>query len=76
MYATAAVMANVDSALVRQRLAGLSVEAALARLNRELLLDPLRPPQIMLYPNLFGRLPVLPTRITITIRAPQSAPLS
>jgi len=76
MYATAAVMANVDSALVRQRLAGLSVEAALARLNRELLLDPLRPPQIMLYPNLFGRLPVLPTRITITIRAPQSAALS
>ncbi len=75
MYATASVMANVDSALVRQRLAGLSVEAALARLNRELLLDPLRPPQITLYPDLFGRLPVLPARITVTIRAPQSASL-
>jgi hypothetical protein len=75
MYATASVMANVDSALVRQRLAGLSVEAALARLNRELLLDPLRPPQIALYPDLFGRLPALPARITVTIRAPQSAGL-
>lgn len=76
MYATASVVANVDSALVRQRLAGMNVEAALARLNRELLLDPLRPPQIMLYPNLFGRLPALPMRITVTIRLPQSAALS
>ncbi len=75
MYATASVMANVDSALVRQRLAGLSVTEALARLNRELLLDPLRPPQIALYPDLLGRLPALPARITVTLRAPESARL-
>lgn len=75
MYASASVMASVDSALVRQRLAGLDTESALARLNRELLLDPLRPPQIALYPNLFGRLPALSVRITVTVRAPQVATL-
>ncbi len=73
MYATASVVANVDSALLRQRLAGMSVSAALERMNRELLLDPLRPPQIALYPNLFGRLPLLPMRITITVRLPEGA---
>jgi hypothetical protein len=46
----------------------MGVEAALNTLNREWLLDPLRPPQIQVWPGFLGQLPVLPIRIAVTVQ--------
>jgi hypothetical protein len=66
--ASAAVTSTIDREWARQRIAGQPVEAAIAILNRDWLLDPLRPPEVQVYPALFGRLPLLPVRISIVIR--------
>ncbi len=60
----------IDSADVRARLAGLSVDDARARLESELLLDPDRPPQIDTWPGWFSRLPLLPFRINVQVNTP------
>lgn len=65
--ASAAVVSTVDREFARQRIAGQSVSAAIETLNRDWLLDPLRPPQVQVYPALFGRLPLLPVRINIVV---------
>lgn len=62
------VAAAIDAERVRNRVAGMSVEAALNTLNREWLLDPLRPPQIQVWPGFLGQLPVLPVRIAVTVQ--------
>ncbi len=59
---------DVDPESVRGRLAGVSLSDARATLERTLLLDPRRPPQIEVLPAVFGRLPFLPVRIDVTIR--------
>ncbi|GAB4552289.1 MAG: hypothetical protein OHK0023_20120 [Anaerolineae bacterium] len=70
MSASASVMASIDQTLVRQRIAGLDTQTALGRLNQDLLLDPIRPPQILIYPSFMDRLPSLPLRITLIINTP------
>ncbi|MCC7446923.1 MAG: hypothetical protein IT324_05865 [Anaerolineae bacterium] len=64
--ANVAVAVNVDR--VRQRLAGVSISDAQAILEREWLLDPRRPPQIAVWPAIFGRLPLLPVRINVRVQ--------
>jgi hypothetical protein len=67
MSAAGSVTARVNVEHLRQRLAGVAANEVPAILERELLLDPRRPPQIDLFPSLLGRLPVLPVRITIRV---------
>lgn len=67
MSASGGVAAAIDTERARQRIAGQSLEAALETLNRDWLLDPRRPPQIQVWPGVFGRLPVLPLRIQIQV---------
>lgn len=66
--ASAAVVSTIDREWARQRIAGQPVGEAIVTLNRDWLLDPLRPPEVQIYPAVFGRLPLLPVRITIVIR--------
>ncbi len=68
MSASANVAVAVNAERVRQRLAGASVSDALAILEREWLLDPRRPPQIQVWPSVFGRLPLLPLRINVRVQ--------
>lgn len=67
MSASGNVSAEIDIERAKARIAGMSVDEALNTLNRDWLLDPRRPPQITLWPGFFGRLPLLPIRITIEI---------
>ncbi len=71
MTASADVAAIIDAERARQRIAGLSAQDALNLLNRDWLLDPLRPPRIQVFPQLmngfFGRLPLMPMRINVAI---------
>jgi hypothetical protein len=67
MSASANVIIDINPDRVRQRLAGASMDEALNILEREWLLDPRRPPQIIISPPIFGRLPLLPVRISVRI---------
>jgi hypothetical protein len=69
MSASGNVAASIDADRVRQRIAGMSVEAAQNLLNMEWLLDPNRPPQIDVWPQFWGTLPVLPMRINVLVKA-------
>lgn len=60
----------IDADAVRERVAGTSVAEARRRLERELVLQPDYPPQIDVWPGVFGRLPVLPMRIRVEIAQP------
>jgi hypothetical protein len=60
--------ARIDPDAARQRLAGLVPQEALNRLNRDWLLDPLRPPQITLWPGFLERLPFLAVRISVVVK--------
>jgi hypothetical protein len=60
----------IDGGQVRDRVTGVSVDEAYRRLERELLLDPDRPPQITTWPGWFGRMPLLPVRITVNVNSP------
>ncbi|MCC6799759.1 MAG: baseplate J/gp47 family protein [Anaerolineae bacterium] len=62
------VAINPDA--VRDRVAGTSVAEARRRLERELVLEPDHPPQIDVWPGLFGRMPALPMRIRVEIVQP------
>lgn len=68
MSVAGSTAARIDAEGTRQRLAGMTEADALNRLNRDWLLDPLRPPQIVIWPAFMGRLPFLPARITITVK--------
>jgi len=64
------VAVSIDPDRVRRRLAGTSLGEARHRLERDLLLDPGRPPQITTWPGWFRRLPWLPVRITVQVQTP------
>lgn len=61
------VAAQIDTALVQERLAGRSIDEALAYLYTSLDLDRDQPPVIELVPTWLGRLPLLPVRITVRV---------
>ncbi len=60
----------ISADYVRDRVTGVSVSEAYRRLERELLLDPQRPPEIKTWPGWYHRLPVLPVRITVRVKSP------
>jgi hypothetical protein len=60
----------IDPAYVRDRVRGVSRGEAYSRLERELLLDPSRPPQIKTWPGWYHRMPILPVRITVKVNTP------
>jgi hypothetical protein len=60
----------IDPDYVRERVKGVSVGEAHNRLERELLLDPSRPPQIKTWPGWYRRMPILPVRITVKVNSP------
>jgi hypothetical protein len=66
--ATGSIAAFIDAERVRQTIAGIGVTDAQGILDRTWILDPRTPPQITVYPSIFGRLPFLSTRINVTIR--------
>jgi len=68
LTASGNVAAYIDPERARQRIAGLSVDAAQDVLNRDWLLDPRYPPQITITPFFFWQLPVLPARISIEVK--------
>lgn len=68
LTASADAVTSVDPEQIRGRLAGISVGDARALLERTLLLDPRRPPQIDVLPGIFGRLPFLPVRIEVIVQ--------
>ncbi len=67
MFASANVAVAINPDSVRERIAGTDIEDAMTILGRDWLLDPRRPPQIEIFPPIFGRLPLLPLRINIRI---------
>ncbi len=67
LTASADAVSGIDADGVRAAITGVGVTDAAALLQRTYLLDPRRPPQIDVLPAFFGRLPVLPIRIEITI---------
>ncbi|MBZ0278962.1 MAG: hypothetical protein K8I60_22640, partial [Anaerolineae bacterium] len=62
------VTAEIQSDILKERLAGRTLDDALAYLMGELDLAEGALPQITLAPNWIGRLPLLPTRIAIIIQ--------
>jgi hypothetical protein len=68
MAATARSTTTVNIERARQRLAGVEPQQALIILSRDYVLDPLRPPEITVYPAFFGRLPLLAARINVVVR--------
>ena len=68
MAASGNVYVAINPERVRQRIAGASLNDAMNILNRDWLLDPLHPPQIQVWPGIFGRLPVLPVRINVRVQ--------
>ncbi len=70
MVVSGSIAVSIDPDQVRRSIAGLSINAARARLDRELLLDPQRPPQIQVWPGLLGRMPFLPVRIAVRVQSP------
>ncbi len=67
LTASADAVSSIDPQQVRDRITGVSVPDALARLQRDYLLDPRHPPQIDLLLPFLNRLPVLPIRIDVTV---------
>jgi hypothetical protein len=68
MSAVGNIAVVVDMEQIKQRIAGSIVTDALERLDRDVLLDPRRPPEIKVWPEIFKRLPLLPLRITVTVK--------
>jgi hypothetical protein len=64
------IAVSIDKSAVRDRMVGVSVDEARDRLERELLLDPERPPHIATWPPWYSRMPVLPVRISVKVNAP------
>ncbi len=60
----------IEQSTVRDRIVGVSVEEAYRRLDRQLLLDPERPPEITTWPGWYRRMPLLPIRIHVKVNRP------
>jgi hypothetical protein len=67
MTASGEAISQIDPDVARSQIVGMGVNDAQALLERNWLLDPLRPPQFELQPSFGGRLPVLPIRIDVAI---------
>jgi hypothetical protein len=67
MSASANDTVMISAERVRQRLAGSTLTEAINILQREWLLDPRRPPELKVWPTLFGRIPLLPIRIDVRV---------
>jgi hypothetical protein len=67
----AAVGAQIDSSALSARLAGMPLDEAAAYLATQLDLQPGSTPAIQLNPEWFGRLPLLPVRISVQILFPE-----
>jgi hypothetical protein len=59
---------GINAEALRSRLVGMNVNDARNLLDREILLDPRRPPQIDVSPSFLGRLPLLGVRIDLEVR--------
>lgn len=70
MSGSGMVVGQVNTALLQDRLAGKSVEEALAYIMREVDLSDNQPPQITVTPDWFGQMPILPMRITVMVQDP------
>jgi hypothetical protein len=64
------IAVSINKDRVRDRMVGVSVDEALNRLNRDLLLDPERPPRINTWPGWYHRMPLLPVRINVKVNTP------
>ncbi len=64
------VAVSIDKVAVSNRVVGVSVSEAKRRLERQFLLDPNQPPQISTWPGWYGRLPLLPVRISVKVNTP------
>jgi hypothetical protein len=64
------IAVSIDKNDVRGRMAGVSVDEAHYRLERDLLLDPERPPRITTWPSWYHRMPLLPVRINVKVNTP------
>ena len=64
------IAVSIDKSAVRDRMVGISVSEARDRLERQLLLDPDRPPRITTWPPWYNRMPVLPVRINVKVNTP------
>ena len=70
MIVSGNIAESVDRDAVRRRIAGVSVSEAHRRLQRELLLDPDVPPEIVTWPTWYSRMPFLPIRISVNVATP------
>lgn len=70
MIVSGSIAVSIDEEYVLKRVTGVSVSEARRRLDRELLLDPNRPPQINTWPGWYHRMPFLPVRISVDVRTP------
>jgi hypothetical protein len=68
MRAAGLVTTLVDTEALRNRLAGLSLNDAMAYLVSEIPLTSGSPPQITLSPDWFGQMPLLPFRISVQLQ--------
>ena len=66
------VIAAIDTALLTERIAGMTVDEARAYMQTELDLEPGVEPQITISPDWLGRVPLLPFRITYYIAEPSA----
>jgi hypothetical protein len=60
---------SVDEDQVRDLIQGIPQDEAARRLQGNLLLNPDYPPEIDIWPPWYGRLPILPIRITVEVRS-------
>ena len=64
----AIVSATVDRDLLRERLAGISLEEAQSHLSAQTEISRSRPPRVALYPQGMQQMPTLPIRIQVLVR--------
>jgi hypothetical protein len=67
LTASGDAVSQIDPDQARNQIVGQSIGGAQGILEANWLLDPLRPPQIDVSPAFFGRLPILPVRIDVSV---------
>jgi hypothetical protein len=66
--ALADVEAQIDTGIIQERLAGKSVTEAVSYLRENVDIDPNSAPQIIIAPDWFGQMPILPLRIAVRVQ--------
>lgn len=64
------IAVSIEESAVRGHINGKTIQEARQVLERRWLLDPDQPPEITIWPNWFGHLPLLPWRINVEVKAP------